>query len=235
MSYEILPQDEEHSKKLMEIRNQLLSGPKTWTELAKSLKMSKRTLAKCLFELQKRGEVEKIGIIEGNKSKVVYRLDSTSKKIYEIFEETQHWFFPIRVKEDLDIEQEMVRWFYDDIWAFMHVARKIMQIKNEVSDKRKAQQYIKEWIAFAMRKASENMKDSLKWIAEKGEKSWINIFGKYEDDPEPFIKGLWKYAEIIKKAKERREKEIEREIKEGKIKQVSLRGRELKKKKEVEW
>jgi len=32
----------------------------------------------------------------------------------------------------------------------------------------------------------------------------------------------------------RRGKEIERDIKEGKIKQVSLRGRELKKKKEVE-
>jgi len=220
MSYEMSSQEREHLQKLMEIRKQLLSGPKTWSELVANLKISKPTLSKCLIELQKRGEVQKIGILEGNKSKIVYKIvkdDPIIRKVYEMFEETQNLFLPLKIKEELDIEQEMIRWFYNDVWAFMHIARKIMQIKNELP-KEKAQRYIKEWIVLAMHRASEGMKNSLEWIAEEGEKSWIDIFGKYEDDPEPFIKALWKYAEILKKA----EKEEERRFREGKVRVVKF-------------
>lgn len=212
MSYELLPQEQEHLKKLNEVRKQLLSGPKPWSELLANLKMSKPTLSKCLIELQKRGEIQKIGIIEGDKSKVVYRIvkdDPAVKKVYEMFEETQNRLLPFKIKEELDIEQEMIRWFYNDIWTFMHFARKIMQIKKELP-KEKAQKYIKDWIVVAMHKASDGMKNSLQWIAEEGEESWINIFGRYEDDPEPFIKALWKYAEMLKKNGERRRKENKR-------------------------
>ena len=222
MSYEITPQEQEHLKKLAEVRKQLLSGPKTWSELITNLRMSKPTLSKCLIELQKRGEVQKIGVLEGDKSKIVYRLvedDPTLKKVHEMFEETQSWIFPIKIKEKLDIEQQIIIWFYDDIWLFMHFARKIMQIKNELP-KQKARHYIKEWIAQAMHITSRNIKDSLEWIAKKGEKHWENIFGKYEDDPEPLIKALWKYAEMLKKAREKREKEIERLEKEGKTRVI---------------
>ena len=218
MSYELLPQEQEHLKKLNEVRKQLLSGPKTWSELLANLKMSKPTLSKCLIELQKRGEIQKIGVLEGNKSKVVYRIvkeDPIVKKVYDMFEETQNRLLPFKIKEKLDIEQEMIRWFYKDIWVFMHIARKIMQIKNELP-KKKAQQYIKDWIVVAMHRASEGMKNSLEWIAKEGEKSWINIFGKYEDDPEPFIKALWKYAEMLKKIEE----EEEKRIKNGKVKYI---------------
>lgn len=226
MSYEVLPQEQEHIRKLMEVRKQLLSGPKTWSELIANLQMSKPTLSKCLIELQKRGEIQKIGIIEGDKSKVVYELvDPIVKKVCEIFEETQNRLIPSKIKEELDIEQEMIKWFYDDIWMFMHFARKIMQIKSELP-KEKSQKYIKDWIVFVIYKASERMKNSLQWIAERGEESWINIFGKYEDDPEPLIKALWKYAEKLKEIEEKEEKRIEERIKEGEVKRISFSSKD---------
>ncbi|MEM2561836.1 MAG: hypothetical protein QXT06_05860 [Candidatus Bathyarchaeia archaeon] len=208
MSYEVLPQEQEHLRKLMEVRKQLLLGPKTWSELIANLQMSKPTLSKCLIELQKRGEIQKIGIIEGDKSKVVYQLvDPLVKKVYEMFEETQNRLIPSKIKEELDIEQEMIRWFYNDIWMFMHFARKITQLKSELPEK-KAQQYIREWIALAAHITSVGIKNSLKWIAEKGEKSWIDIFGKYEDEPEQIIEALWKYAEKLRESREKEEMEI---------------------------
>ncbi|MEM3880866.1 MAG: hypothetical protein QXD19_03870 [Candidatus Bathyarchaeia archaeon] len=221
MSYEVTPQEREHYKKLMEIRKLLLSGPKTWNELIANLKMSKPTLSKCLIELQKRGEVQKIGILEGDTSKVVYKLtdDPTIKKVYEMFEEGD-FFFPVRVKKNLDIEQMMITWFYHDIRLFLHFARKLMKAKNNAK-KEEVEYYIRQWISFAMDKVSENMKDSLQWIAKEGEKSWEETFCKYETEPEPLIKALWKYAEVLKKAREEREKQEEQLIKEGKVKVIS--------------
>lgn len=218
MSYDLTPQEREHFKKLMEVRKQLLESPKTWKELIENLKMSKPTLSKCLIELQRRGEVQKIGVLEGDKSKVVYKLtegNSTVKKVYKMFEKGD-FYFPIKIKKNLDIEQTMIAWFYDDIRSFLHVARKIMQIKNE-APKEKAEYYIRQWISFAMDRVSENMKDSLQWIAKEGKKPWEEIFGKYETEPEPLIKALWKYAEVLKNAREEQERKEGRLVKEGKV------------------
>lgn len=220
------PQEQLHQQKLHEIKKELFSGPKTWTQLVENLTMSKPTLSKSLLELQKAGDVERVSIIEGNRSKSVYRLvEAIVKEVPGMFEEPLPWGFPFIIKspEELDVKQLLVGWFDLDVFQFMHSARKIMSIKNSALPPEKASRYIDEWISQTMRITSEGIGERLKWIAEEGEKSWEKIFGSLEDNPLPLYKALSKFRETTEKAIEKHEEEIARKIESGEIERIDAK------------
>ena len=133
--------------------------------------------------------------------------------------------FPLRIKDQgsLDIEQLLVLWFRDDVFQFLHAARKIIGNKNHVSDLERASKNIEGWISSTVKYISSGWEECLKWIAKEGKYSWEEILGSLEDNPLPLYQGLSKFEQLLLKARreERKKDEIKRET--GEIESYDLR------------
>jgi len=243
MSLTLNSQKIEHYAKLAEVRRELSKGPKTWTQLTENLVMSRATLSKCLKELMKNGEIEKYSEVKTEKKKQKiedsYRLltrkeETVVVKVPGMFEEIDSFYRHGRtVKEDLDVEQQFVKWVHDDFYNLMEVSYRILDVRFAKLSPQERVRLTDEWIALAMKTTSENMRATLEWLIQKGKKSWKRIFAEYGENPFPFFKALVKFEEIRREDKrreiERRLKEIQRKgmrvfnMKEGK----ALSGKEL--------
>lgn len=195
-----------------EIVSQLKRGCKTWTELEQNLKMSSRTLWKKLVALMEKGIVVKYGVVEHRKivdyySLRVQRQPEIVYKIPRMFEKGD-WIFQVKIKDDLDMEQDLVWGINRHIVNLMHFARKTLNVKfaEDISPKQRIE-YIDNWKREAKRYASEWIDSFIETIVLYSEPSWVKIFGEYESNPAPFYKALSKYADIIEEAHKREEEE----------------------------
>ena len=113
-------------------------------------------------------------------------------------------FFSLALKDELDIEQNLVQWFEYLIRRVMYFARKILELRftDELSPKQKIE-YTENWKREAKRYGSEWMGDFVEEIVRYSDESWIDIFGSYEDDPEPLIKAMVKFSEIVNEAEKK--------------------------------
>ncbi len=229
MTKNLTSQDREHYAKLAEVRRLLHTGPKTWEELAQTSTMSKPTLSKALIDLQKRGEIEHVGIIrkEGMKerSKLVYHLiESKTINVPGMIEERPESLIGVTLKKDLDIKQWLVWRLYHDVSELMHHARKIMQIKNadELSPEKKAE-YADRWIASAVDYSSDAIMDTLRAINEEGKHNLEEFFGKYEDDPSDFFEQVTNFSRNYQRKYLEHEEKTERKRKSGEIKTINVR------------
>lgn len=133
------------------------------------------------------------------------RLSLPIEKVPKMFTKGDR-FFPIRLKgaRKLDIHQLLVTWIYEDVYFFMHAARKIMAIKNALEHDKltdeKAVEYMENWIIETKKNVADGWEGSLRWIAKEGKESWENILGSYEDDPLPLYQGLCEYERTLLKA-----------------------------------
>ncbi|MCJ7423606.1 hypothetical protein MUP01_04970 [Candidatus Bathyarchaeota archaeon] len=134
--------------------------------------------------------------------------------------------WPLRLKaiEKLDIEQLLVLWFHQDVFQFLHAARKIMGNKNDVTDKERSSENAARWVSSTASWVAEGWKECLEWIAREGKSSWESILGSLEDNQLPLLQGLCKYEERIQNALKKEEEEDERKVKSGEMKSYSMRG-----------
>jgi DNA-binding Lrp family transcriptional regulator len=236
MSLTLNSQKVEHYAKLADVKRQLSKGPQTWTQLRENLKMSKPTLSRCLKELMINGEIEKYSEvkIQKNKQKIedCYRLlkrkkESIVAKIPEMFEETNNFYFPRTIKEGLDVEQQFVKWFYEDFQSLMHLAFRILDVRFGDLSPQKRIQYTNEWTASAMKLASENVRNTVEWLILKGQMSWQRIFFEYHRNPIPFFKALIRFEEIRREDKRKEINEELKQVRNGKIEFLDMKKGEL--------
>ena len=142
-------------------------------------------------------------------------------KVPKMFDKGDSSSLRIKDQENLDIEQLLVLWFMDDVFQFLHAARKIIGNKNHVSDLERASKNIEDWISSTVKSISSGWEECLKWIAKEGKYSWEEILGTLEDNPLPLYQGLSKFEQICQKAQREREKDFERKIESGEIKNIS--------------
>lgn len=118
----------------------------------------------------------------------------------------------------MDIEQDLVQGLYFDFAQLMHFARKVLAVKfaKELSPKQRIE-YINDWKTIAVRYAYEWMDGFIEGIVRYSDVSWIEIFGPYEDNPQPFFKAMAKFSEILNEAERKKDEDLKRRIKEGKI------------------
>ena len=197
-----------------EIITQLSNGRKKWTELLQNVKMSKETFYLKLMKLMEEGTIEKYGTVEFGK--IVDYYDLVKKKEPEItlkvprMFEKGDFFFPIIIKENLDMEQSLVEWFHHSLKVVMHFARKILDVRfaEELSPKRRID-YTDSWKREAVRYASEWMDAFVEYIIPNNDVSWREIFGTYEDNPKDFIEAMAKFSEILNEAEKNNNEESE--------------------------
>jgi predicted ArsR family transcriptional regulator len=216
--------EREHHVKLRDVRKCLASGSKTWKQLSTELKMSKPTLSKALIELQKNGEVERVSIIrkveDKDRSELVYRL--TGSSIVGLLEETDSSLFDYNIKKTKDIKKLLPLWLGQDVAQIMHMARKVMDVKNakELTPEMK-QRYYKGWIAGAIEYASNSVEELLNDAIEEGKPYWENVFGNYENDPTRLLKDSAKLSETMETKIQEKHEDHMRKVKSGEIKSIS--------------
>jgi len=236
MSLTLNSQKIEHYAKLAEVRRELSKGPQTWTQLRENLKMSKPTLARCLKEFMINGEIEKhseVRIIK-KKQKIedYYRLlkkknEPILAKIPGMFEETDNFYFPRTIKEDLDVEQQFVKWFYEDFQSLMHLAFRILDVRFSDLPYQKRVQYTDEWTASAMKGTSENVRETVDWLIHRGQESWKSVFFEYHRNPIPFFKALIRFEEMHRKNRLKKINEELKQVRNGKIEFIDMKKGEL--------
>ena len=176
----------EQNIKEKEIIAQLQAGHKTWTTLMQNAKMSSKTLSKTLKRLMSQGTVVKSGILEFGK--IVDYYDMANKKepkvalnVPKLFEKEGYFIFPLKVIDDLGIEQSIVQWLHHSLKVLMHFSRKILDVRfaEKLSPQQRIE-YTNNWKSEAKCYASEWMDGFIEEIIQYSDESWIDIFGSYE-------------------------------------------------------
>ena len=186
-----------------EIIAQLSAGRQTWTELEQRLAMSTRTLSKALVRLMEEGKVCKYGIVEFGKIMDYYDVAKREEpkialKVPKMFEKSTSLVFPLRLKENLDIEQALIEWFYQSLKTLMQFTRKILDIRyaEELSCKRRIE-YTENWKDEAVGYASKWMDTFIEDVILHSDSSWREILGSYEDNPKALLQAMVKFSEEI--------------------------------------
>ena len=197
----------EQNTKEKQIIAQLNNGRKTWTQLTLNVKMSRETLSRTLKSLMVQGTVIKYGTVEFGKIVDYYDLAKKKEpaialKVLTIFEKEDYLIFPIKTLKDLGIEQSLVQWFHHSFKVLMHFARKILDLRfaKELSPKQRIE-YTDYWKSEAVSYASKWMDGFMEEFIQYSNESWIEVFGKYEDNPKQFLQAMVKFSEIIGQSK----------------------------------
>ena len=157
------------------------------------------------------GIVVKIGILEFGK--IVDYYDIAEKKepevalnVPKIFEKDNYFIFPLKVIDDLGVEQSLVQWFHHSLKVLMHFSRKILNVRyaKELTPKQRIE-YTNNWKNEAKNYACEWIDGFIEEIIQYSDETWINIFGSYEDNPKPLLQAMLKFSGIIDEAKKKRE------------------------------
>ena len=143
-------------------------------------------------------------------------------KVPKMFKKGDYSLLRIKDQESLDIEQLLVLWFSDDVFQFLHAARKIMGNKNHVSDSKRASKNIEDWIYSTVKNISQGWRESLKWIAQNGKYSWEEILGTLEDNPLALYQGLNKLEQIKQKSQRQEEENFNQRVNAGEIEQIDF-------------
>jgi DNA-binding transcriptional ArsR family regulator len=194
-----------------EIIAQLNSGRKTWTELQQNVKMSSRTLSKSLKKLMDDGLVVNHGTVESKKIIKYYDLakrkePSVVLEVARLFEKEDLFPFPIKILEELGVEQSLVQWLHHSLKVLMHFSRKILDVHfaENISPKQRIE-YADNWKQEAMSYGSKWMDGFIDELILYSNESWVEIFGSYEDCPTPLLQAMVKFSKTIDEKRAKRE------------------------------
>ena len=193
----------EKNIKEKEIITQLRSNRKTWTELEENVKMSTKTLNKTLMKLMDEGKVIKYGTVEFGKIVNYYDLvkkkeSAIVNKVPAMFEKKMHFSGLPMIKKELDLEQMLTKGLYGDFRQLMRFARKVLDVRytKKISPKERIE-HIENLKSEAISYATDWMDSFIEGIIRYSDKSWVDIFGLYEDDPAPFFKAITIFSEKL--------------------------------------